>query len=135
MMHSKFQIDTEKLDAICSEKIDLMNFVEWNIPLIVQYIAKHKDIPGLRNKDQINQLIELASKVEVSNNIASSDPNLVVISREAANNSPNTTISTHNGDDDNTIVQITFLNDAPDKPSLILELLKEVHGGYQREFQ
>lgn len=130
---SKIDVKVEELDRICQEKEDLINFIEWHIPLIVRYIKIHKD-----DLDDIDDLRNLGSRADAMTKglqPPSLKQNLSVNDEKAIGNDKVSTITIiDTNKQQKKILEVVFENDSDVMPKNLSSLLKEMMGALEQNF-
>jgi hypothetical protein len=118
-------INVETLEEIYEEKEDLMNFIDWHIPLIVRYIKMHKN-----DLDDIADIYNLAIRASAMNAtyntatikmLSSKQPNQVI-----GNDKISTLTIMHDVDGLKTILDIIFINDTDEMLNTISRLMQDM---------
>ncbi len=134
LLSKKVNIKPDELEKLSSEKEDIMNFIDWHIPLIVRYIKMHKG-----DLDDIQDLADLAIRAKVINSTAQAELQkktklthneslarqkvstiTVMIEKEAQESIP--------------ILEAIFENDSDEMPKKITKLLKDMFAALENNF-
>jgi hypothetical protein len=119
---NKINIKPEDLDRVASDKEDIMNFIEWHIPIIVRYIKMHKG-----DLDDLDDLSDLAIKSKAINKAAqaaiqSKINNKIVLGSQKV--STITIVTPENPQ--KPLLDAVFKNDSQEMPQKLTKLLKEM---------
>jgi hypothetical protein len=119
---NKINIKPEDLDRVASDKEDIMNFIEWHIPIIVRYIKMHKG-----DLDDLDDLSDLAIKSKAINKAAQATiqpkiNNKIVLGSQKV--STLTIVTPENPQ--KPLLDAVFKNDTQDMPQKLTKLLKEM---------
>ncbi len=134
ILSSKIKIDVEDLDKIYQEKEDLMNFIDWHIPLIVRYIKMHKN--DLDDADDIKNLaIRAMAMNATAYNALKTSTQLPIQSSEVIGNDKVSTITIMHAENDiQKVLEVFFINDSDDMVKIISKLLKEMISALEVNF-
>lgn len=128
MLSSKLNVKLNELERISDEKIDVMNFIDWHIPIIVRYINMHKD-----EIDSASEIIPLATRCKIVNDIAINE--MKTKYQPVIGNDKVSTITILNCEDEpKSLLELVFLNDSEKMPSKISSLLKEMIQALENNF-
>lgn len=128
LLNNKLKISQDALNEISQEKEDVMNFIEWHIPLIVRYIKMHKNNfhDDISNLAERTKLIHAAAQNEIQKKL----PKQKVI----GNTKTSTMTILSQNFKNKQIVNVTFVNDTNDMPVTIERLLKEMISALEINF-
>lgn len=119
-----------ELDRIVSEKEDIMNFIEWHIPIIIRYIKMHKG-----DLDDINDISQLAIRSQAINKAAQDGMPPKVNSKLQVVTPRVSTITLLNDEDiQQPMLDVIFINDSVEMPKKLTVLLKELFSELERNF-
>ena len=118
----KINVKGDELEKIASEKEDVMNFIEWHIPIIVRYIKIHKG-----DLDDIDDLANLAIRSKAINKIAQESIKPKIENKAMIGNQKISTITIFGQDNSKKpLLDIIFKNDNEDMPKRLTMLLKDM---------
>lgn len=132
LLSKRFNIKVEELEKISSEKEDIMNFIDWHIPIIVRYIKMHKG-----DLDDISDLSNLAIRAETINDSAKSvlQRKANLIEKKALTRQKVSTITVISAKmEQKPILEAVFINDSDEMPKKITCLLKEMFSALENNF-
>jgi len=118
----QINIKPDDLDRVANEKDDIMNFIEWHIPIIVRYIKMHKkDLDDINDLSQLyirskalNQTAQanIQEKINIKSQITTGMVSTISIIAPQSNNQPP--------------LDIMFINDSIETPKRLTNLLKNL---------
>jgi hypothetical protein len=124
ILSSKLNVNPQQLNIICDQKEDIMNFIDWHIPIIVRYIKVHKDA-----MDDIDDLKNLAVRAGMMNKELhdSLKNKLPFDNKNVIGNDKRSSITIiHTEEESKEVLEVIFTNDSEDTPKIISSLLKEM---------
>ncbi len=124
ILRSNLNVDPQQLNMICDQKEDIMNFIDWHIPIIVRYIKVHKDA-----MDDIDDLKNLAVRASMMNKELhdSLKNKLPFDNKNVIGNDKRSSITIiHTEEESKEVLEVIFTNDSEDMPKIISSLLKEM---------
>jgi len=124
ILSSNLNVDPQQLNMICDQKEDIMNFIDWHIPIIVRYIKVHKDA-----MDDIDDLKNLAVRASMMNKELhdSLKNKLPFDNKNVIGNDKRSSITIiHTDEQTKALLEVIFTNDSEDMPKIISSLLKEM---------
>ncbi len=115
-------VKPDELDNLSSEKEDIMNFIDWHIPIIVRYIKIHKG-----DLDDIQDLSNLAIKAKVINESVQLDLKPKIAMKAVIANQKVSSITIMSSDNlEKPLLDAVFNNDSEEMPKIITKLLKDM---------
>lgn len=124
ILSSNLNVDPQQLNMICEQKEDIMNFIDWHIPIIVRYIKVHKD-----DMDDTEDLKNLAVRASMMDNEVhtSLKKKLSFHKTDVIGNDKTSSITVINTDEQTkALLEVIFENDSEEMPKKIASLLKEM---------
>lgn len=124
ILSSKLNVNPQQLNTICEQKEDIMNFIDWHIPIIVRYIKIHKG--GMDDIDDLKNLAVRASMINkdlhdsLKNKLPFDNKNII------GNDKRSSITIIHTGEQSKEVLEVIFTNDSEDMPKRISSLLKEM---------
>ena len=115
-------VKPDELDSLSSEKEDIMNFIDWHIPIIVRYIKIHKG-----DLDDIQDLSNLAIKAKAINEMVQLDMKPKIAMKAVIGNQKVSSITIMSSDNpEKPLLDAIFNNDSEEMPKIITKLLKDM---------
>lgn len=125
LVTATFNVKPQDLDRLASEKEDVMNFIDWHIPIVVRYIKMHKydldDIEDISNLAIRASTINKSVQEELQRNLKLPDKNTIGQQKVST-----ITLIESKASKDKELIDILFINDSDEMPKIITKLLKEV---------
>lgn len=119
---SHINVKPDALDSLSSEKEDIMNFIDWHIPIIVRYIKMHKG-----DLDDIQDLSNLAIKAKAINERIEADTKPKIAMKTIIGNQKVSSITIMSTDNlEKPLLDAIFNNDSEEMPKVITKLLKDM---------
>jgi hypothetical protein len=133
LVTTTFNVKPQDLDRLASEKEDVMNFIDWHIPIIVRYIKMHKgdldDIQDISNLAIRANVINKSVQEEIQKNIKLPQKNTIGQQKVSS-----ITLIESKPSQDRELIDILFVNDSDEMPKTITRLLKEVFVALEDNF-
>jgi hypothetical protein len=123
LVSTRLNVKAEELEKISSEKEDIMNFIDWHIPLIVRYIKMHKE------DNDLSDISQLALKADIINKNVQEELHKKVKppQQQSIGQQKISTITlVSNEKEEKPLIDVIFVNDSDSMPKTITKLLKEL---------
>lgn len=121
LLSEKINVKIDQLDKLAKDKEDIMQFIEWHIPIIVRYVKIHQN-----DMDDIQDIFDLATRAQAMNKAAQEEIQKKVKFQPGRRSFEKaSTITVMSGAAKaEPVLEAVFVNDSEEMPKKISTLLK-----------